>query len=954
MADDVVIHYLEERSKKRLDALISALHRSLHAVAHRIVDDAALADDVTQEVYSKLATSAWDPAEVVSGRALLHSLTVRTAKNMKRGWDRRVERETEFVRRRDGELDRSPSFEERYETLLEALKGLDGDMRRCIELRYLDGLKNREIARRMRCHERSVERLLSSGRRRLRSRLSASQRALVLPLFDYGLLPCDPQVSEEHLASLRDTLEEQAREHFEMVSDATASTNAAERTSQDLPPEDPSPARRFAESRSRERRRPTRRSFGSRRVRSIAFYAACVLVVGGGGTIAWWLGTQDGVLGSRDDATGPLAAVVQDDPDSAVRNDAPPTQRGGPGEDPPDAPRAPGAGVPVATANLPAAQQQGARASTSNLAPAGLRMVAQGAIPGMPDMDNPLRYPPAEIRRDILFGDEWGPPLWGIRLYGAAEKPDDPTLAPYRREATLKVGENPRRFAVPTSREWREMATGTRARVFPRRTDEGALQRDGRLALSLPNSAESVIEVRDAKTDQPVPVKFVASARVESGTDAPLVSVGGSDGNGTLHGLSSDAYTDIEINETRYCPVSIGDLDLLATKTVWLQPVPSAACAAGFMLWDGPREYLGARMVVIHRDVIGVKLTGDAYYSCAFDGLVPGDYRFEVHVGDRPPQGPAGAAWWGARLKPGSASSFSMDLGNRLLIGWAHEPKFTFRILDSAGRPVPDVDVLLDRGWQRLEGGSEAGGTFNIPAGGYFSITLEGETRWMLHSYLGLTPAEQKKPPVYEFTYGSRTVRGRITGVRGEAPQHVLLVTKTRSSYVDVEADGRFQFTGVVEGNHLLLVFEEPGVWLPLYRTVTVKPEADPAPIEFRLDELAPVWAVLPAPSHSTDIKEKVVAIAADESECELRARHRGTRGREFFGLLPAGEHRIEVRRGAAVYASGDVEVRRGDEATVELKVVAEPGETAEPDESSSTREQPGLPTPRGVEGIGR
>ena len=932
MADDVVIRFLEHRSAECFDALVTTLQRDVHAAAFRVVRDASLADDVAQDVFERLLRSRLGPGDVTSGKGFVHALAVRVAKDAVKSRDRRRRHEAESGRLREETSGGETTAPEDLWGIREAIRELPGDLRSCVELHYYGGLPVREIAAALRLAPRSVQRRLQDGRERLHARLSADQRALVLPVLDGLAPPYSPSVSEEHLAQLQRSLAKRAEEHFATVADGATSGVAEHAAAPDAPP----PAGDLARSHGPQRRTLRRRPLGRRgRVRSIAFYTACVFVAGGAGVISWWLGTDQPELGDGGDLNAPLAVAVQEQRVPAERVTAP-ARPGGGAQDQGAAPRSQRSGAPALTAHgLPAVESPQPLGARGNGMPAAMLSAPQQAPQGIPDISNPTRFPPAEVRRQILFEGEWGRPLWGVRLYGAEEKPKEPLPGPHVREVTLRVGNNPRRFAIATSKEWRDMATGGGLRRFPRRLDEGVLQRDGRLTLTLPNSGESVIEVHDAARDQAVPIKFVASAHVDSSAGAPLATVAGSDGSGTLHGVSTEVYSDVEIHESGYYSVRVGDLDLVATKTVWLQPTPTDGCATNFMVWDGADEFYGARVVVIHRDTIAAQLSGDAYYACEFDGLVPGDYRFEVHAPGPSSQEPAGAAWWGARLEPKSGGSFSLDLQSRLLIGWGREPKFTFRILNTAGRPVPDVDVLLDRGWQRLEGGADAGGTYEIPAAGYFSIALEGETRWMLHSFLALTPVEQKKPTVYEFIYGSRTVRGQLRGWRGEAPQHVLLVTKTRSSYADVEADGSFRFTGVVEGNHLLLVFEQPGSWLPLYRTVVVQAESDPAPIDIRLDELAPVWAVLPAPTRARAVKEKVVAVAEDDSERELRPRYRGTKGREFFGLLPSGQHRIEVRRGAGAHATGIANVRTGVEETVELEMITEQRATGQTEESA-------------------
>ena len=334
---------------------------------------------------------------------------------------------------------------------------------------------------------------------------------------------------------------------------------------------------------------------------------------------------------------------------------------------------------------------------------------------------------------------------------------------------------------------------------------------------------------------------------------------------------------------------------------------------------------MGAHVVAVGRDA--VVLTDTDVRGCStFEDLPAGRYRFELLRSGVQSIEPAGREWCVGDLTEERYVDETIEERPRTILAWPGLPDserpapgtLACRVVDSRDQPVAGIDVLLDGGWRRLEAGATGRGTFEELEAEIYSVELAGPTHWMLHRNVDVRAGEENRET---FRYGRRQVRGQLSGGGNSASYQVLLATDDRSSYVRPGDDGSFVFEGVLPGSYRLLVFEPDGSYLPYHRLLTVDADEDADPIEIRPGELRPVWAAVreaPRGSHTCD---KVVAIAADGSRSQLEERPQGTKVREFFGLLPIGEHRLEARAGVVVRAVVEAVVGRGKDVAVEIVV---------------------------------
>ena len=143
----------------------------LRALARTLVGEAD-ADDVVQETW--VAAVARRPSAVHSLRAWLGAVARNVVRQSARAAARRRERETVAARRDD-----APSTDEvvaraaRMRELVERVLALDEPYRSTILLRFFEGVKPQEIARRVGASEEAVRQRLKRGLDRLREQLDA-------------------------------------------------------------------------------------------------------------------------------------------------------------------------------------------------------------------------------------------------------------------------------------------------------------------------------------------------------------------------------------------------------------------------------------------------------------------------------------------------------------------------------------------------------------------------------------------------------------------------------------------------------------------------------------------------------------------------------------------------------------------------------------------------------------
>jgi len=143
-------------------------HRAVFRTARAIVRDAALAEDVTQEVFLKLYRNLDSTPGDELLRPWLLRVTLNVARNTIRGQNRSMTRDTVYSKSTMGEGSVAPEqdYERRLE-LEEARRALDKikePMRSCLLLKQ-QGLSYREIAETLSIKETNVGSLVARGRK---------------------------------------------------------------------------------------------------------------------------------------------------------------------------------------------------------------------------------------------------------------------------------------------------------------------------------------------------------------------------------------------------------------------------------------------------------------------------------------------------------------------------------------------------------------------------------------------------------------------------------------------------------------------------------------------------------------------------------------------------------------------------------------------------------------------
>ena len=887
MAEDIVIRYLERPDLKRFEAVVSALHRYVYAIARRILGDGSLADDVAQEVFTQLLSPRWDPADVTSGKGLVNTLTVQTAQDMRRSRERREHRETEFVLERETSYEDEPALwlEERCAAVQKAISELPEDVRRCVELRYYGELKVGEIATTLRFRLRRVERHLQAGRKQLSQRLTASQGALVLPVLDGRIPPSVPDVSAEHLAELRRTVERRAQEHFEMVAE---STEAA--TPQSAPPQSPADVgnRLRLKSERRTGREAWRRSWW-------ALSASAVVVVVGVGLIAWLLTERPrplGVVVEEESSTTPLGEdLLAADPQITPVAFTDGREALSPGASTPTA----GAVAPPEVKKTPMANEPQFSAKTF------LRNFFGGDRVEVAVVDENGNLLPRELLRHA-------------RLMVDIKKPGEAEFSTHLNHKL--TNEHPCIFFVKPA------LIGTRAVArlevpgHPRTRTEFVLTDERRVDFTLPTAGESVVQLLETWSDRPILAAEVV-ATVNGSPESLIRGITGRDGRLTLRGLVSGAYNDLSVLRSGYPPLKLHDTEFPAERTIYMHRFSEQTCA----LKVGTPGGSGARVVAIGAGHL-VEAETDSRGNAAFEGLVPGFYRFEYR-GEGPfPTDPAERAWCATQLKIGGFYNQRTPARPRRPIVWTDDPppsgSLSFEIVDLKRRPVSGVELLLDGGWRREEGGRSGMGRIDDLEPVRYTVELVGKTHWMLHYSVRIKSDEEES---VQLLYGRRTLRGRLVGgVPGEAYQ-LLLLARGRSSYAQPGPGGQFEFGGLLPGEYRLFVMREDGSWLPQRYVVRVAGE-DPDPLEISLSRLVPTWVVMrrAATSTSSTVPEVLARNEAGQM-IGLELLLQGTTDYELFGLLPAGEYRFEAQQGFFGSASVEALVAPGNREPIVLPV---------------------------------
>lgn len=180
-------HELRESSDAALVVAIGRWHQealaevyrrhagSAYALARRLLRNAALAEEVVQELFIRLwdKPERYDPSRG-SLRAFLLSDTHGRALDLIRSEDsrrRREEREAQLVPVDSGDLEAEVWALVSSETVRDSLSRLSEHERRAIELAYFDGQTYQEVAQTLGEPEGTVKSRIRSGLKRLRTDL---------------------------------------------------------------------------------------------------------------------------------------------------------------------------------------------------------------------------------------------------------------------------------------------------------------------------------------------------------------------------------------------------------------------------------------------------------------------------------------------------------------------------------------------------------------------------------------------------------------------------------------------------------------------------------------------------------------------------------------------------------------------------------------------------------------
>ncbi|HAF24719.1 MAG TPA: hypothetical protein DCK93_17750 [Blastocatellia bacterium] len=152
------------------DEAFTLHHRAVFRTACAVVRDAALAEDVTQEVFLRLYRNLDSTPGEELLRAWLLRVTLNVARNALRGQTRSMVRDNEYHRsaRADGWF--ATSTEENYKRRMEieearrTLDKIKEPMRSCLLLKQ-QGLSYREIASTLSVKETNVGSLIARGRK---------------------------------------------------------------------------------------------------------------------------------------------------------------------------------------------------------------------------------------------------------------------------------------------------------------------------------------------------------------------------------------------------------------------------------------------------------------------------------------------------------------------------------------------------------------------------------------------------------------------------------------------------------------------------------------------------------------------------------------------------------------------------------------------------------------------
>jgi len=170
LTDSMPYEIATEATSLTFDEVFTLHHRAVFRTACAVVRDAALAEDVTQEVFLRLYRNLDSTPGEELLRAWLLRVTLNLARNTLRGQTRSMARDHEYQRNTTADGWFASSAEEDYKRRVEieeARKALDKikePMRSCLLLKQ-QGLSYREIATTLSVKETNVGSLVARGRK---------------------------------------------------------------------------------------------------------------------------------------------------------------------------------------------------------------------------------------------------------------------------------------------------------------------------------------------------------------------------------------------------------------------------------------------------------------------------------------------------------------------------------------------------------------------------------------------------------------------------------------------------------------------------------------------------------------------------------------------------------------------------------------------------------------------